>query len=358
LKFLRSPQIQVLLLFGSSLGIIKGIIGNNMKLENVFFKNKTVDNSKLDEALSNVDRSHFRVDFLTDKEKKMINKFVDSGKEVNLDVIRNIIGRDRAREIHWDSIALKLNERDNIRERRRAELLNLGKDKEPFILGDGQINIIDIHGINPGDNQKEIIHGLPEELDKNIIQVEYSEKSSSNTEDIISDELGVMKMVDSSGKINSNYLSENFKLNDKSSFIMTGGNLRGCFLEALNGIVREASKVETSKVDFHIPLDKCYDDSVFDKITSYKDLSDAILKIISKPSEVYVDGELEATTGTEKDLDSKFRFYIWEKASLLINKIATQFRNKENDSEIENMIQKQKIKDDEELSKIRDSLKF
>lgn len=338
---------------------LRNAMASNMKFESFFSSNnKDVDNAKLDSVLSGIDCNRFKVQLLTNKEKNLINKLVNSGKEVDLNVVQKVIGKDRAREIHWASISLNLKERDSARERRRVELINLGKDKEPFILEDGKINIIDIHGMNSEDNQNDIRLSLPEELDKNIIQVGYSEQASSDAEDVVFDESGIIKMTDSSGKINSSYLSENFKSHDKSSFIMTGGNLRGCFLEALNGVVKEAVKIESSKVDFHIPIDKCYDDPIYNKITNYENLSDAILKTINNPSEIYEDGKLVAATGTDKDLNSKFRFYIWKKTSLMIGNMMAQFENKKNNSEMENMRQEQKIKDDEELLRVRDSLKF
>lgn len=356
-------MIPVLVVAGENL---KNVVENNMSFENLFKIVKTADNSdienKLDNALFSVNKKLFRTSLLTDKEKYKITKLIDSGQEINLDTIRNVVGEKRTKEIHGQVIELNKEERKQLREERRTELISHGKDKEPFILENGSVIIADVHGTGSPE-KSEINCNLPESLERKIIQVDYIENTSSETQDIEQSEgeSQLIRMSDSSGKINSNFLKETFKNNNKSSFIMTGGNLRGCFLESLNGVIREARKIESNKVDFHVPLDKCYDDEVYGKIAKFKNLPDAISQTISDNSEIYENGELIEAIGSKNEIDSKFRFYFWDNAKLMIDRMKLQLENKEEDENFnislkDNFIE-QKNKDEEELLTIRNNLK-
>jgi hypothetical protein len=244
------------------------------------------------------------------------------------------------------------------------ELLRSGQDQKPLILNDGIVSLVNIHGLR---KLEDINAQFPEDFKRQIIEVDYQENtSSSNAEEITgevasADHSKIIQMPDASGKVNPDFLKKLFEQNNQASFVMTGGNLRGCFLESLRGILDAASKVEHSKVDFHVPLDRCYDDEVYDKITNFKNLPDAISRVVSTNSEIYQNGELVNAIGPDDQLDSQFRFYLWDKAELMINKIKSQLVSEDNlkKSEIifKNQLAEQNSIDENALLKIRNSLK-
>lgn len=344
---------------------ISNATAGNMNLENfsnLFKKKSSPDKTpdKTDEILNSFNSRIFKVSLLSNKERNKISKLINAGQEVDLEKVKSLIGRERAKEIHWQSIDISDDERDKSREERRRELISLGKDKEPLILEDGSVNLVDVHGIRP-DNQEDINENLPEGLERNLIEVAYGEKTSSDKRDETEEESDSEKirMVDASGKINSDFLKTTLSQNEKSSFIMTGGNLRGCLLESLGGIIAEARKIPSSKVDFHVPYDKCYDDNVYEKITKFSNLPEAIMKTVADNSEIYENGELTGAIGSKDDINSKFRFYFWDKAEEMTSIMGSQYEKTQEEKSkptFEDLSKELREQDEKELSEIRKSI--
>ncbi len=328
-----------------------------------WFKTKSADkpaeDPRLEEYLAKINNNgRFRVSLLNDQERRLIARQLAGGREPDLDEAIRLVGRERAREIHWRSVELNQADRKGRQEQRRQELISSGRDKEPLVLKEQAVNIADIHGRQDGLDNDDIINGLPAQLPGKIINVGYEEKASSNQDDDL--EGKPLQFVDSSGRISAKFLQDFFGAHEESAFIMTGGNLRGCYLEALKGVMKEADRAKVKQVDFHVPLDKCYDDPVYGQLTGFKDLPEAVQAIVTHNAEIYQNGQLTAVGGHQAGLDARYRFYFWDKSDVMLEKMKQQLEKgitgPDAEAELNKLVARQEEEDQVRLARLRESL--
>lgn len=296
-----------------------------MKFEtfnSLFSKKEIPDVSQLD------NKRLFRTELLSDKSKKKLSKMIDKGKISNFhdsnSKIAETIGRKEYSRMRQESIAADKNDLIEEGAKRKNELLSLGKEKDPFIL-DTPINIFSIHSRH-GDSLEDISTHLSQSINRNLIEVGYQENTDNKTVNSSSEDDKTFRLVDSSGKIDKSLINNLISNQEKASFTMFGGNLRGCFLSALDSVIINPDvKEKLKKLDIHIPLDKCYDDDVYKKITGYDDIKSAIQdRMLKENSELYEDKQLISVTGNSEDLESKYRFYLWSESEIMENEMNNQ----------------------------------
>lgn len=285
-------------------------------------KNSQPDVSQLD------DKRLFRTGLLTDKDKKKLSKRISKGEIMDFrsggNQIVETIGRKEYSRIRRESITADKRELIENGLKRKSELLALGKEKEPFQL-DVPVNIFSIHSKH-GDLVDDIGSHLSQDIDKNLIEVGYQENINNGDMESSNEDDKTIRLVDSSGKIDKNLISSLINNQDTASFTMFGGNLRGCFLSALDSVLLNRDvKEKLKKLDIHIPLDKCYDDDVYKKITGYDDIQSAIQdRMLKENSELYEDRQLVSTTGKPEEPDSKYRFYLWNDSEIMESEMNNQ----------------------------------
>lgn len=292
---------------------------------NSLFKKK--DNPKPD--VSNLDnKSLFRTDLLSDKDKIKLSKLISNNEITDFhnsySRIAETIGRKEYSRIRFESIAKNKAELIENGEKRKNELLALEKEKEPFLL-DVPVNIFGVH-INHSDSVEDISKNLSEDIKRNLIEVGYQENINNGVTESVNENEKTIRLVDSSGKINKGLISKLINNQDKASFAMFGGNLRGCFLSALDSVLWNPDvKEKLKKLDIHIPLDKCYDHDSYKKITGYDDIKSAIQdRMLKENSEIYEDRQLISVTGDPEELESKYRFYLWNDSEVMESEMNNQ----------------------------------
>ena len=282
--------------------------------------------------LKPLDHPRFRVDLLNSSERKKLTDLVKNGKIVDFsnseDLIRRALGKESMKRMHWNSIDANRQKSFDAQIAKTATLRAEGREREPFLLDDAPIKLINIHGASGESSLESLKQSVPDSLKYDTVDVVYQENTSSNQNIDIDDRLGkpeTLTMADASGKIDGHYLKNFFSDNPRSSFIMSGGNLRGCFLESLKGLISSAKQAEVKKLDVHIPLDKCYDDEVYDKLTPFPNLPAALSGLLAKENaEIYEDRRLSEATGSPDKLESQYRFYLWQEAETMKREMSSQ----------------------------------
>ena len=293
------------------------------RLNSIFKKNNPEpDVSQLD------NRRIFRTDLLSDKDKKKLSKKISTGEILDFynddNRIAETIGRREYSRIRHESLAADKQELIDNGEKRRTELLASGREKESFLL-DVPVNIFSIHSDNIG-SAEDISKNLSRDINRNLIEVDYQENTSNEATNSADESDKIFKLIDSSGKIDKKFISSLIDNQDKASFTMLGGNLRGCFLSALDSVITSSDvKDRLEKLDIHIPLDKCYDDDTYEEITGYRDIKAAIQdRMLRENSELYEDRRLTLATGKPEELESKYRFYLWSDSKVMESEMNNQ----------------------------------
>jgi hypothetical protein len=296
-----------------------------MKFEafnSLFSKKEIPDVSQLD------NKRLFRTELLSDKDKRKLGKLIDEGKiskfHDSYHEISKTIGRKEYSRMRKESITADKNSLIEEGVKRKNELLSLGRERDPFIL-DTPINIFSIHSKH-NDSLEDVSSHLPQSINRNLIEVGYQENTNNKIADPSTEDDKTFRLVDSSGKIDKSLINNLINNQEKASFAMFGGNLRGCFLSALDSVLYNSDIEEkVKKLDIHIPLDKCYDDDVYKKITGYDDIKAAIQdKMMKTNSELYEDKQLVFATGNPEELESKYRFYLWNNSDVMGSEMNNQ----------------------------------
>jgi hypothetical protein len=221
----------------------------------------------------------------------------------------------------------QLTEIEENKKRRNIETFRKeGRDKEPLIMRDGPVAVIETHAEKGWEDSIQRVGDiLPLDLPATKLRVDYQEQAKSDIGGL-KREGDIFTTVDASGFLPQEFLQNMIKQQEKSSFILTGGNLRGCQSSSFKSIIDYVKKVKSQQTDIHVLLDESYDNNSYDKDKFSKFPSTRISRLNSQYRgyryETYVDQKVEDVSDNFNIADlPRIRLFLWSKKELLAEAI-------------------------------------
>jgi 6-phosphogluconolactonase/glucosamine-6-phosphate isomerase/deaminase len=248
-------------------------------------------------------------------DEKYLIKHIEGGKKEYLEKIKY-------QTRYWK----KMKEENEIRRQDRvAKFKEKGGSNQELLTTECPMVIVETHPINKFANALEAVNkNIPTDINRHLLKINYQEGiNAAQSEGQTANLQDYQEITDRSGVIGENFLKQILKKGEKANFVLTGGNLRGCFSASLESIIKINDQENTKQVDIHIPLDKCYDNPGYDDLSTSNMLPTDLLKSKSRTAfEIYKDGEIidVSTLDAAKD-KTRVRLYLWSKSENFSQKL-------------------------------------